>query len=376
MELSLIELGEDGVFPFVGRNTSINIPGTGDADVYPIVTGTYGAKDFLHSVLGELTDWAAQVKMKSLEVEEEQPWRQRVESASTSHLFSLFQRFPGQLDGEGEEEKMEQFEEQRLRASAEYHDVSPTDYARWEKFLIQAKETIIPIMEWNDHIRQQTRDLTSRFALSPDTVDSIRLEITSFILSVLSPWILPIMKHVRSGLEAASREIIQRDKEQQLKVFFDDDATDPTHSMLAKDHFGNALNEPAGRVARVIVAWTVPQIMQAWDDPDLNVTRSLNRIIYGVFHHPALRDYDQDGAGKVRRGMFRAVRRWWEEKDEPYKMELRRVLSREGVLNGGQHEDHHDGFLTNPEETLAVVDGNVEQDEVLVEAPHPTDKFR
>ena len=48
-ELALIELGYRDVFPHVGRDTKINLRGK---MVYPLVTGTFGAVDFLHSVLG------------------------------------------------------------------------------------------------------------------------------------------------------------------------------------------------------------------------------------------------------------------------------------------------------------------------------------
>jgi len=45
-------MGERDVFPFVGRNTRLSIPGARE-EVYPIVTGTFGGVDFLHSVTGE-----------------------------------------------------------------------------------------------------------------------------------------------------------------------------------------------------------------------------------------------------------------------------------------------------------------------------------
>ena len=49
-ELALIELGERGVFPHVGRRTMMNLPGIRQ-QVYPIITGTFGGVDFLHSVM-------------------------------------------------------------------------------------------------------------------------------------------------------------------------------------------------------------------------------------------------------------------------------------------------------------------------------------
>ncbi len=48
-ELALRELGYHEVFPHCGSATQINLHGK---TVYPIVTGTFGGVDFLHSVLG------------------------------------------------------------------------------------------------------------------------------------------------------------------------------------------------------------------------------------------------------------------------------------------------------------------------------------
>jgi hypothetical protein len=51
-ELALIELGERDIFPHCGRNTRMELEGARE-EVYPIVTGTFGGVDFLHSVTGE-----------------------------------------------------------------------------------------------------------------------------------------------------------------------------------------------------------------------------------------------------------------------------------------------------------------------------------
>lgn len=53
MELALIELGERGVFPYVGRKTMMKLPGP-PQPVFPIVTGTFGGVDFLYSVMVDL----------------------------------------------------------------------------------------------------------------------------------------------------------------------------------------------------------------------------------------------------------------------------------------------------------------------------------
>ncbi len=114
-------------------------------------------------------------------------------------------------------------------------------------------------------------------------------------------------------------------------------STDPTHSMLAKDHFSNVLNEPAGKVASQVVRWVVPQLMACWDDDRIDVNRTLTRIVNGVFHHPALRNVGNDGAVDCRRQMFGIVQQWWGSKPEPQRQILRGQLSREGVEQGKNH---------------------------------------
>jgi glycerophosphoryl diester phosphodiesterase len=40
-------------------------------------------------------------------------------------------------------------------------------------------------------------------------------------------------------LNTGSSEVIESSKDKQLIVFHDDHSSDPTHSMLSKDHFSN-----------------------------------------------------------------------------------------------------------------------------------------
>lgn len=122
-------------------------------------------------------------------------------------------------------------------------------------------------------------------------------------------------------------------------VFNDDDSSDPTHSMLSKDHFSNVLNEPAGKVASQVLKWVVPQLIACWDDERIDINRTLTRVINGVFHHPALRDYGDDGAVDGRRLMFGIVESWWAQKDEQDREVLRDQLSRDGVEQGRNHKE-------------------------------------
>jgi len=160
-----------------------------------------------------------------------------------------------------------------------------------------------------------------------------------FVFSLLAPFVLPIINQVKNELNTGSSEIIQSSKEKQLIVFYDDNSSNPTHSMLSKDHFSNILNEPAGKVASQVLKWVVPQLISCWDDERIDVERTLNRIIQGVFHHPNLRDFGNDGAVDGRRLMFGVVQQWWGSKDEQERRILRDQLSRDGVEKGRNHKE-------------------------------------
>lgn len=64
-ELALREMGYRNVFPHCGRDSEIRIQGK---TVYPLVTGTFGAVDFLHSVIGEANDHFTQSEVDEVDI--------------------------------------------------------------------------------------------------------------------------------------------------------------------------------------------------------------------------------------------------------------------------------------------------------------------
>jgi hypothetical protein len=336
-ELSLIELGETEVFPHVGRNTKLEVEGASDY-VYPIVTGTFGGVDFFHSVLGELSDKTMQSELQSLEgviTESEN------QSPSESFLQDLLSKIPEGLIGSSNDQagQMDDFKSKADDARHDSQNISPREPEEWALYLSNVHKQIYPVLEWHDRLLKQINEAIEKIPVLPDLIEQIQDQITVFVFSILAPYVLPIIKQVKSELETGSSEVIQSSQEQQHVVFNDDDCSNPTHSMLSKDHFSNILNEPAGRIASAVVEWSVPQLMQCWDDEDADTDRTLDRIISGVFHHPALREYGNDGAGDIRQTMFSTVEKWWSEKDEEERDVLRDQLSRDGVEEGRNHKD-------------------------------------
>lgn len=336
-ELSLIELGETEVFPHVGRDTKLQVNGV-DNEVYPIVTGTFGGVDFFHSVLGELSDKTMQSEIESLENVVAQSENQ---DSSESFLQTLLSKIPDGLLGDSSDQtgQMDDFKSKADDAKHDSENVNPREPEEWTLYLDNVQKQIYPVLEWHDNLLKRINEAIEKIPVLPELIEQIQDQITIFVFSILAPYVLPIIKQVKSELETGSSEVIQSSREQQHIVFNDDDCSNPTHSMLSKDHFSNILNEPAGRIASAVVKWSVPQLMSCWDDENADIDRTLDRIISGVFHHPALRESGRDGAADMRQIMFSTVEKWWSEKDDEERDILREQLSRDGVLEGRNHKD-------------------------------------
>lgn len=333
-ELALIELGERDVFPHVGRNTKVRVQGARHA-VYPIVTGTFGGVDFLHSVMGELDDKATQSEIQELEGVIDGSQNQ-----NTSLLKKLLTSLPsGLLGGKDQAAKVDELQSNAAAAQMQNMNISPRQPEEWAKQLQQVQDQIFPILQFHDELMMDINETIEKIPILPDLLEQITEQLNIFVFSLLAPFVLPIISQVKEELATGSSEVIQSSRDKQLIVFHDDDSNDPTHSMLSKDHFSNILNEPAGKIGCAVLKWVVPQIVQCWDNEDVDIASTLDRIIGGVFHHPALRQYGDNGASDGRHIMFGVVEQWWQEKSESERDELREKLSRRGVETGQNHKE-------------------------------------
>jgi hypothetical protein len=344
VELALIELGERDVFPHVGRRTQIQLR-EARHPVYPCITGTFGGVDFLHSVCGEFDDKTTQSEIQELDNTMQQ---YQNGGQNDSILQDLLNKIPsGVFGGKDQAGKANELKQNAVNHQMQNAHISPRQPEEWTRYLNDVQKQIYPIIEWHDEIMKSITETIEKIPILPDLLENLQDEINKFVFSLLAPYVVPIINQVKSELNTGSNEIIQSSVAQQHIVFNDDKSSDPTHSMLSKDHFSNILNEPAGKVARQTVQWVVPQIVACWDDERIDVERTLNRIIYGVLHHPALRDVAPDGAIDGRRGMFQVVEEWWRSQSEREKDGLREQLSRRGVESGRNHKpgvhDHGHG---------------------------------
>jgi hypothetical protein len=330
-ELVLIELGERDVFPHVGRNAQFEIQAA-RKQVYPIVTGTFGGVDFLHSVCGEISDKATQSELQELEGAISDADRK----GNKSQIKDLLSQLPdGIFGGKDQASKADELEENSQANAMGNMRVTPKEPEAFTEQLGELVKQIYPIMEFHDEIMQSIAKFIENIPILPEIIEQVQDQVTIFVFSLLAPFILPILTQVKTELETGSSEVIASSREKQHIVFNDDYCTDPTHSMLSKDHFSNILNEPAGRVASAVLTWAVPQIVQCWDG-EADAEEVIDRIIDGVFHHPAVPQGRVRGSERCRSIMFKTVEEWW--RNQPDQDDLRRKLSRRGVQNGENHK--------------------------------------
>jgi hypothetical protein len=235
-ELALIEMGERDVFPHVGRQTQIRLQGSRNP-VYPIVTGTFGGVDFLHSVMGEFSDKATQSEIQELE-----GTMANGSQADNSILKDLLGSVPSSLfGGEDQGGKVNELQANATAAQLSNMHVSPRKPEAFTKQMQQVSHDIYPIIEWHDELMKSIKEAIEKIPVLPTLIEQLEDQVNIFVFSLLAPFVLPIISQIKTELNTGSSEIIQSSKDKQLIVFNDDHSTDPTHSMLSKDHFSNVI---------------------------------------------------------------------------------------------------------------------------------------
>ncbi|KKA29982.1 hypothetical protein TD95_002990 [Thielaviopsis punctulata] len=332
IELALIEMGETDVFPHVGRNTKLNIEGVDD-EVYPIVTGTFGGVDFLHSVTGEVSDKLAQNELQELE-----GTLQESQNKDTSLLRELLDKIPdGVFGGKHKSDEIDEIQANATATQMEATSVSPRDPEAFAVYIGQVFRTIMPAIEFHDSILKGISTAIENIPILPKIIEQLEEQLSVWVFSIIAPTIVPIVQQLRSEMKTGSDEIINSSEAAQHIVFTDDDSSNPTHSMLSKDHFSNLLNEPAGRAASTMVKWVVPQIMDVMDANE-DPSEVIDNCIYGIIAHPAQRNNGNRTQNKGRAKIFGIIEEWWSDLGDEGQERYRQYLSREGVRSGQNHK--------------------------------------
>lgn len=193
-------------------------------------------------------------------------------------------------------------------------------------------------MEFRDKVVRAISAIIEKVPGLEALVEKITETLTLFVLSLLAPFIRPIINAVSAQLKAGSSTVVDASGKHQYEPWTDPHCSDPTHSLLSKDHFSNILNEPAGKVAATILQYVAPRVIYAWENPDIPVQQVIQDVLR-VFHHPAIRD-DQS---EIHRNMYETVKRWAHSRPNRG-ADLDQLLSSESVRHGKNHVGGDDEY--------------------------------
>lgn len=272
-ELTLISIGGWNAFPHVGERTKI--PAPNGHQVYPLVTGTFGGSDFIHSVLGEATDHLSQSSLTELNNQMETAnQKQSSGVGSIGNIKALTSAIPG-VGGSGGEMDRDLDNMQRSRAGATGKD--PNQMSPQE-----VRSAIWPVLVFRDNLVLKIETVIEKIPGLQAALDSLMEAIQVFVLTTLEPFIRPLIETATKNLMETSGAVINN--HDQFEVFNDPTCSDPTHSFLSKDHFNTILNEPAGNLAKIVVMYAVPLITAAWDNPSINPRGVADQVLECLFH--------------------------------------------------------------------------------------------
>jgi hypothetical protein len=369
VELALIEMGYHNVFPHVGTATRVNVRGR---PLWPIVTGTFGGVDFLHSVIGEATDHITQSELDEMEDAlgmasgsgtgtksvgggggnqlgllgdllsnvpgtsqlMEEAHRLQAASNAQAAMNSGGYRAVGD-NGHGASRADPQFQAPSFQAPPGTTGGPPGPGIpgmdpNMDPQAVVAK--IYPILVFRDNVVRTISGIISKIPGLEKLIDTITERVTIFVFSLLAPYLKPLIAAATKELKTGSSAVVDSSGKHQYEVWENNSSSDPTHSMLSKDHFSNYLNPPAGQVAAAILQYTAPRVFYAWDNPDVPVDQVLNDVVR-AFHHPGLRDNNLE----IHTIMFKAVERWVHELPDRGNS-INNVLGSESVKAGKNHK--------------------------------------
>ncbi|KAG7099815.1 hypothetical protein E1B28_001626 [Marasmius oreades] len=319
-EIALRKMGHSEVFCHVGDDTDINTP---NGRAPPLVTGTFGGADFMHSMLGEATDHMSQASVTALSDKMNES-----KNSDASEKISQVKSILSKFNIGGSEEKLNQGEQ--LQQQSQAYNFDPNNVAPPE-----VQRQLLDLLKWRDSI---FRDISKKIEMIPglsDLVEELTNALNAYVYKVLAPWLTPILEQATGVLGEGSKAVI--DSDDQYEVFNNPRASDPSHSMLSKDHFNLILNEPAGKIAKIVVTHSVQLIVQAWSD-DSDPDQVIDMILE-AFHHP----YYANGRSQIQYQMFEEMQKWFGGLGPDVGQETIQALTKEGVREGKNKRFEEEG---------------------------------
>ncbi|KAL4251519.1 von Willebrand factor A domain-containing protein 7 [Abortiporus biennis] len=324
-EIALRKMGHEEVFCHVGDRVIIDTP---NGPAPPLVTGTFGSADFMHSLMGEATDHLSQASVVDLS--------KNLNDASQNgdnsfiNLKEILHKLP--IGGGDTDSKMDQADAMHQQSKA--YEFNPDNIAPPE-----VQQQLLQLLKWRDDIY---RDILQKIEMVPglsDLIDNLTNALNAYVYTILAPYLTPLLQQVTSVLGEGSKAVI--DTDDQYEVFNDPNASDPSHSLLSKDHFALILNEPAGKIAQLVVQYSVKLIVDAWFNDNVDPDQVINQILE-AFHHP----YYATGRSRIQQEMFEEMEKWIGALGPEESQQILQALTKDSVREGKNKRQGSDDDLT------------------------------
>jgi hypothetical protein len=200
--------------------------------IYPLVTGTFGAVDFLHSVLGEATDHFQQTEVEEMDIalknaEQAQSGGQRGLFGGGQDFVNLISQVPGMGGGLADQARdlqsrsaAQEYENSTSRASVNTQFMGPpgstggpagpgvpgmsSDFDP-----VKTAKQIYPILEFRDRVVKAINATIAKIPGLESLIEKISETLTLFILSLLAPFVRPIIDAVSKSLKEGSSTVVE-----------------------------------------------------------------------------------------------------------------------------------------------------------------------
>jgi len=141
----------------------------------------------------------------------------------------------------------------------------------------QTAKDIFPILGFHDKVMKAFQAGIDKIPGASALMENLTGAMQIYIFIILVPYVNRILERIKAEPAASSGGILAAPEPAQFKVFEDENCSDPTHSVLSKDHFTNIPYPVAGRVASAPVSFAVPLIFSAYDDSSRDPARLSTR---------------------------------------------------------------------------------------------------
>jgi hypothetical protein len=204
-------------------------------------------------------------KLTQNEIDELEGTLQESKTADTSMLRDLLDKIPDGFFGDKHEsDKVDQLQSNASAAQMENMSVSPRDPEEFTQYVKQVFQQVMPAIEFHDEVMKSITSAVEKIPVLPKIIEQLEEELSRFVFSVIAPFVVPLINNIKSELSTGSSTIIESSEREQHNIFHDDRSTDPTHSMLSKDHFSNVRRIATSKLVALLTFVLIDPQRNCW----------------------------------------------------------------------------------------------------------------